>query len=156
MKKETSLIMKNNSLKRFGKWIYGYAAQLVFLVLLVIIMCFATPIFLQPSNLLNVMRQVSTNMCIACAMTMVLIIGGIDLSVSSVMAVAGMVASYMSIAGAPFFICALVGLLCGAFVGLINGLLMAYTNMAPFIVTYATQSIVRGLVYVITVAELSA
>ena len=152
MKKETSLIMKNNSLKRFGKWIYGYAAQLVFLVLLVIIMCFATPIFLQPSNLLNVMRQVSTNMCIACAMTMVLIIGGIDLSVSSVMAVAGMVASYMSIAGAPFFICALVGLLCGAFVGLINGLLMAYTNMAPFIVTYATQSIVRGLVYVITVA----
>lgn len=144
--------MKKNSDKMFIQWIYGYAAQLLFLVLLIIALFISTPVFLNPVNLINVMRQVSTNMCVACAMTMVLIIGGIDLSVSSVMAVSGMVAAYMSLAGIPFFYCAVVGLLTGAASGFIDGLIVAYTEMPPFIVTYAMQSILRGIVYVITIA----
>ena len=75
--------------KVIGQWLYNYAGQLVFLLLLIVILGITTKSFLKPINLLNVSRQISTNMIIACAMTMVLISGGIDLSTGSVMAMAG-------------------------------------------------------------------
>ena len=98
------------------------------------------------------MRQVSINVFVACAMTMILIAGGIDLSIGAVMATTGMVAAYMSLAGISFFLCVLAGLAVGTIAGLVNGIIIANTNMQPFIVTYSTQIILRGMVYVITAA----
>jgi ribose transport system permease protein len=135
---------------RVGRWFMQYAGQFAFLIILFVVLAIASPTFRTPANLINVARQVSVNMIIACAMTMVLIIGGIDLSVGAVMAMAGMVASYLSLAGLPFGVCLAAGLAAGAVSGVVNGVILANTTLPPFIVTYAVQSILRGMVYVIT------
>ena len=138
--------------KVIGKWIARYGAQLCFLAILFLVLVFSTTTFFTAKNLINVMRQVSINVFVACAMTMILIAGGIDLSIGAVMATTGMVAAYMSLAGIPFFLCVLAGLAVGTIAGLVNGIIIANTNMQPFIVTYSTQIILRGMVYVITAA----
>ena len=120
--------------------------------MLFLVLAFSTTTFFTAKNLINVMRQVSINVFVACAMTMILIAGGIDLSIGAVMATTGMVAAYMSLAGIPFFLCVLAGLAVGTIAGLVNGIIIANTNMQPFIVTYSTQIILRGMVYVITAA----
>lgn len=142
IKQKTSV---SASLSQYIGQIFAFVSIFAFLSL-------STKTFLTPGNIINVSRQISTNMYVACALTMILITGGIDLSTGSVMAVAGMVSSYLSLAGFPFFVCALAGLLCGAAAGVVNGVLIANTNLPPFIVTYSTQSILRGMVYVITTA----
>lgn len=138
--------------RRLRRWFMQYAGQFAFLIILFAVLSIASPTFRTSANLINVARQVSINMIIACAMTMVLIIGGIDLSVGAVMAMAGMVASYLSLSGQPFAVCMAAGLAAGAVSGFIDGMILANTNLPPFIVTYAAQSILRGMVYVITSA----
>ncbi len=141
-------------LKSLGSWFMRYAGQLVFLAVLFVVITITDSknVFLTPGNLMNVMRQVSTNAFVACGMTLILIAGGIDLSIGAVMAITGMVAAYMSMSGIPFWICALCGLAVGGAAGFINGVIVSKTNLQPFIVTYSTQIILRGMVYVITAA----
>ncbi len=134
----------------FRKWFFRYAGQIGFLVMLLLVMSLSSDSFRSANNFINVARQVSINMIIACAMTLVLIVGGIDLSVGAVMAMAGMVSAYLSFYNYPFIICLLAGLLVGALAGLLNGVILANTKLPPFIVTYAMQSILRGLVFVVT------
>ncbi|MBQ6594868.1 MAG: ABC transporter permease [Clostridia bacterium] len=129
-----------------------YLGQIIFLVAIFVFLTIATKTFGTSRNLINVSRQISTNMYVSCALTIILITGGIDLSGGSIMALAGMVASYMSLAGVPFWICLLAGLGSGALSGLISGFIIANTSLPPFIVTYSMQSILRGMVYVITTA----
>ncbi len=148
--KESIQTPRSTAGSRVGRWFMQYAGQFAFLVILFAVLAIASPTFRTPGNLINVARQVSINMIIACAMTMVLIIGGIDLSVGAVMAMSGMVASYLSLSGVPFAVCLAGGLAAGAVSGLVDGLILANTNLPPFIVTYAVQSILRGMVYVIT------
>ena len=136
--------------ERFRRWFMQYAGQFAFLIILFVVLSIASPTFRTATNLINVARQVSINMIIACAMTLVLIIGGIDLSVGAVMAMSGMVSAYLSLMGIPFGICLLAGLGVGAVSGLIDGLILANTHLPAFIVTYAIQNILRGMVYVIT------
>ena len=131
-------------------WLISHAGQVIFLLSLVVLMSIISPQFRTTNNLINVCRQASINMIIACAMTMVLIIGGIDLSVGSVMAMAGMVATLLSVRGIPFAFCMFGGLLSGVIAGFVNGMILANTKLPAFIVTYAIQSILRGMVYVIT------
>lgn len=147
--------MRNKSapsslLKRGGRWLGNYAGQLIFLLLIILVVSTQTDKFLTQRNLINVARQISTNLFMGCALTMILITGGIDLSTGSIMAVAGMVASYMSVAGIPFVICALAGLASGLIAGTISGAVIANTTLPPFIVTYSMQSVLRGVVYVVT------
>ncbi|RRD93903.1 ABC transporter permease [Clostridiales bacterium COT073_COT-073] len=129
-----------------------YMGQLVFFAVIFVLLSFSSKTFLTGQNLLNVSRQISTNMIVSCAMTMILITGGIDLSIGAVMALAGMISGYLSLAGVPFSICLLLSLLAGMTAGLVNGAILAYTDLPPFIVTYSVQSILRGMVYVITTA----
>ena len=136
--------------ERFRRWFMQYAGQFAFLIILFVVLSIASPTFRTATNLIYVARQVSINMIIACAMTLVLIIGGIDLSVGAVMAMSGMVSAYLSLMGIPFGICLLAGLGVGAVSGLIDGLILANTHLPAFIVTYAIQNILRGMVYVIT------
>lgn len=148
---------KNNKIsvgKSIGDWFMRYAGQLVFLVVLFVVITLTDDkhVFLTARNLLNVMRQVSTNTFVACGMTLILIAGGIDLSIGAVMAMTGMVSAYMSMSGIPFWICAIAGIGVGIVAGAVNGLIVSKTNLQPFIVTYSTQIIMRGMVYVITAA----
>lgn len=142
------------TLNSIGHWFMRYGGQFVFLIALFIVITIADQknVFLTSRNMLNVMRQVATNVFVACGMTFILIAGGIDLSIGAEMALTGMVSAYMSLAGVPFIICALVGILVGAAAGFINGIICAKTDLQPFIVTYSTQIIIRGMVYVITAA----
>lgn len=141
---------KSNLLKKLRRWFATYLGQLIFLLLIIVVVSIKSDVFLTQRNLINVARQISTNLYMGCALTIILITGGIDLSTGSIMAVSGMVASYMSVAGIPFPICAAAALASGLLVGYISGAIIANTTLPPFIVTYSMQSILRGLVYVIT------
>lgn len=142
--------LENFKETRFAGFLKQYASQLIFLLVLFVFLSVTTEYFLTPTNLINVSRQIATNVYVACALTLILITGGIDLSTSSVIALAGMVSGMLSYRGVPFAVCLLAGLASGAVVGLVNGLVIANTTLPPFIVTYAMQSVLRGLVYVVT------
>lgn len=116
-----------------------------------VMLTFLSPSFLTSSNILNVLRQVSTNANIALGMTLVILTGGIVLSVGSIMALAGtMSAGFIALSGLPVWLAISLGLLAGIAVGLFNGFVIAKTGMPPFIVTMAMTSMARGLVYVYT------
>ena len=109
------------------------------------------PIFILPSNLLMVLRQVSYTGIIALGMTFVIISGGIDLSVGSMMAFVGGIAVFLlkqfpsdSLLGV--FIAVLFSLVFGAFSGFINGFLVTKWRIAPFIATLGTMAIFRSLI----------
>jgi len=133
----------------FKKFI-GKMGPLVALIILVILVTALSPGFIQPSNLLNLLRQVSINAVIAFGMTFVILTGGIDLSVGSILALTGAVTASMLASGVSAVIALLVGLLMGGLLGFLNGILIAYGKAAPFIATLATMTIFRGATYVFT------
>ncbi len=122
------------------------------LILLIIIMAISQPAFLTKPNLINILKQASITGILAVGMTMVLITGGIDLGVGSVLAVACMAAAYCTTADQswPIGVAFLAGITVGAIFGLFNGIGVAYVGFAPFIVTMATLSAARGIALVST------
>src|SRR5471032_1317390 len=124
-------------------------APLITLVALCIVTALLTGRFLSPLNLTNILVQSSIMAVIAIGMTFVIIGGGFDLSVGSIVALAGCVAAMTMV---KFGITAgvLAGIAAGAAVGLANGLIIARLGVNPFITTLGTLVLVRGLVYLIT------
>jgi len=114
-------------------------------VALVVVCAFGAlryPAFATPENLLNVLRQNSMLGLVALGMTMVILTGGIDLSVGSVLAVAGIVAAGLS--GYGTAVAVLGGLAAGALLGALNGVLITKARIQPFIVTLAMMIAARG------------
>jgi ribose/xylose/arabinose/galactoside ABC-type transport system permease subunit len=109
-----------------------------------------TPHFLTVSNLLNVAEQTSINAIVAVGMTFVIISGGIDLSVGSLVALAGVVLGTGLRADEPVAIALLLSLAVGAAAGLANGALISWGGLPPFIVTLGTMSIARGAALLFT------
>ncbi len=109
-----------------------------------------TPHFLTVSNLLNVMEQTAINAVIAVGMTFVIISGGIDLSVGSLVALAGVLLASALQTGAPAPVAVLACLLGGALCGLINGALITRGRLPPFIATLGMMSVARGAALVYT------
>lgn len=103
-----------------------------------------TPHFLTVSNLLNVLEQTSINAIVAVGMTFVIVSGGIDLSVGSVVALAGIALASALEAGVPLPAALAVGLAVGAACGLANGALVTFGRLPPFIVTLGMMSVARG------------
>jgi ribose transport system permease protein len=120
------------------------------LVVIFIIFAVASPFFLTQENLINVLQQSSINGCIAVGMTLVIISGGIDLSVGSTAAFAAVVGAKAMVAGLPLPVAILAACLVGMGSGLANGLLVAYAGLQPFIVTLGTLSIFRALALIVT------
>jgi ribose transport system permease protein len=121
------------------------------LLVLCIFLSFSTSSFLTETNILNVLRQISIVAIIAFGMTAVILIGGIDLSVGSVLAAAGVAAVYLFVVtGLPMPIALLAGVAAGALFGFVNGFLSAVAAIPPFIVTLGMMSTARGFAYVIT------
>ena len=139
---KTSLNRRNasNILKRFG--------LLLVLVLMIIIMSFVSEVFLTTGNIINVLRQVSINGILAVGMTFVILTGGIDLSVGSLVAVTSVIAGNMLQKG--FGVTVTLGASIGASLlfGLFSGILIAYAGLPPFIATLAAQTIGRGFALV--------
>ncbi|KRK74244.1 ABC transporter permease subunit [Lacticaseibacillus nasuensis] len=132
------------------KAMLGKLGPLLALIVLIILVTVLSPGFMAPANLLNLLRQVSINAVIAFGMTFVILTGGIDLSVGSILALSGAVTASMIANGVSPAIALLGGMLLGAVFGLLNGILIAYGKAAPFIATLATMTIFRGATYVFT------
>lgn len=120
------------------------------LLLIVIVITIMNPNFLTINNLFNVLRQVSINALIAFGMTFVILTGGIDLSVGSILALTGAVTAGFLASGMDPILAMFLGLLLGAILGAINGVIIAKGKVAPFIATLATMTIYRGLTLVYT------
>lgn len=126
--------------------------QLVFtslgLVLLMIFFSLNTDRFLTQKNLVNVALQTSVSVILAIAQTYVIVTGGIDLSVGSVLAASGMAVGIGIKAGIPVPIAIILGLITGLLCGALNGFIITKLGIVPFIATLGTNSIMRGLIYV--------
>ena len=120
-------------------------------VALIVIFAIASPVFLTPENFANIGRQTTLVSIMAVGMSLVIISGEFDLSVGSVMALAGVVAALaMQKFGDVWLVGAVVALATGAAVGLINGLLTTMLSIPSFLVTLGSLSIARGLALVAT------
>lgn len=120
------------------------------LLLIIIVISIMSPNFLTINNIFNVLRQVSINALIAFGMTFVILTGGIDLSVGSILALTGAVTAGFLASGMDPILAMSLGLLLGAILGAINGIIIAKGKVAPFIATLATMTIYRGLTLVYT------
>ncbi|ABG03914.1 inner-membrane translocator [Rubrobacter xylanophilus DSM 9941] len=121
------------------------------LVLLCAVMAVLSPSFLTVTNFFNVGTQIAVILILALGQTFVIVSGGIDLSVGSVLALAGVVFGWATaVAGLPLAPALLLGLGAGAAAGLVNGLLITLGNLPPFIATLAMLSAARGLALVIS------
>jgi ribose/xylose/arabinose/galactoside ABC-type transport system permease subunit len=109
-----------------------------------------TPHFLTFSNLLNVAQQTSINAIVAAGMTFVIISGGIDLSVGSIVALSGVVLGSLLHLNQPVAVAVLVALAAGIGCGLLNGLLISVGRLPPFIATLGMMSVARGAALVFT------
>ena len=146
---------RQNILKKAGMGGLGFVREnlgiVIGLAALCVFMSIASPAFLTQENVLNILRQVSTNSNLALGMTLAIIICGIDLSVGSIVALAGTIAGgLIAFNNVPIPAAVLVGILVGTLAGLFNGVMIAYSGIPPFIVTLAMLNIARGAAYVYT------
>lgn len=130
-----------------------YMSELTTVLALIILMAVITIInsnFLTANNLLNLLLQVTSNALIAFGMTFVILTGGIDLSVGSILALSSALTAGLLGSGMPVTLAILISLILGCILGMMNGLLISYGKLAPFIVTLATMTIFRGATLVYT------
>ena len=124
------------------------------LVALCLDLAIASPVFLTASNFLNVFQQISINFVVAVGMTFVIISGGIDLSVGSNIALSGLLMGIlMKNYHVPVFVTILACILFSGAIGLVNGVLISFLDLPPFIATLGTMSIVRGAAYTVTAGQ---
>jgi len=141
----SNLLRKNQGLKLLA----NYRTVLV-LVLIVIVAASLSDAFFTVGNLLNVVRQVSITAIIAAGMTFVILAGGIDLSVGSIVALAGALSASVMVSTGSLPLAIVVALLVGIAIGLFNGLCINKGNIPPFIATLAVMVLARGCVLVFT------
>ncbi len=135
--------------RRLAAFFRRYGMVVAF-ILLMGVLSFLSDSFLTLTNLLNVARQVSINAVLAAGMTFVILTGGIDLSVGSVLAIAGAIMAGVLSTGRPLLAGIAGGLAVGGVLGLINGLVITRGKVQPFIATLAMLTIGRGLTLVYT------
>ena len=121
------------------------------LVLLTGALSLARPNFLNLANLVNLVRQISINGILAVGVTYVLLTGGVDLSLGSVVALSGVAAACFAHPGQyPVIVPVMMGVLAGAACGAVNGLVVARGRVAPFIVTLGMMTAARGLALLVS------
>lgn len=120
------------------------------LLILCVVLTGLSDRFFTMDNLLNVTRQVSINAVISVGMTLVILTGGIDLSVGSILAFAGSITAGLLSGGQSLITAIIVGVVAGAFIGMINGALITRAGIPPFIATLGTMTAARGFTLVYT------
>ncbi|MET0746717.1 MAG: ABC transporter permease [Rhizobium sp.] len=126
------------------------AGTLIGLIIILAVFAILVPNFISERNLINILQQSSINACLALGMTLVIISGGIDLSVGPTAAISAVVTATMLLSGVPVPLAILAGLAIGAACGFINGVLVAYVGLQPFIVTLGTLSTYRAIALIYT------
>lgn len=133
------------------KKMMGSLGPLLALILLCVVMAFLSKSFFTTNNLLNILQQVSIVSVIAAGMTFIILMGAIDLSVGSILAFTGLItAALMKYYQIDPWLAVCVGLCAGAFLGFLNGIMVAYMSLPPFIATLGMMSIARGGAFTIT------
>ena len=130
-----------------------YSTYGVFFILVIVCLIFsmASKSFLTLGNILSVGRQMSFTGIAAIGMTLVMLTGGIDISVGSMLAMAGVLCAKLSAdVGLPLWIAVVITLLIGALFGLINGAAVTRLHIPALIATLATQTILKGIAYLLT------
>jgi len=125
------------------------AGILPILVAICVIFSLVTPNFLSVGNFINVIRQASINIVLATGMTFVILTGGIDLSVGSILGVTAVVGVLVSLVPGMGWFAVPAALIAGVFLGLLNGSLVAYLGLPPFIVTLGSYTALRGVAYLV-------
>lgn len=125
------------------------AGILPILLLIGILFTFLTPNFLTPGNIVNILRQASINIVLATGMTFVILTGGIDLSIGSILGVSAVVGVLASLLPGIGWFAVPAALLTGLGLGLLNGALIAFLDLPPFIVTLGALTALRGVAYLV-------
>jgi ribose/xylose/arabinose/galactoside ABC-type transport system permease subunit len=126
-----------------------YGSTIVLIVGIIITAIFQ-PVFLTVSNIANVLSQIAVLGILTMAQTIVLISGGIDLSVGSNVALSGVVAGLLFVHGVPLWIDCIAAMACATVIGLINGVLIAQNRAHPFIITLGMLTLLEGIAELIT------
>lgn len=132
---------------------YPWLSAAVPLVVLVVVLSIANPMFLSGSNIMSVLRQAAVYVIMGLGMSFVLMTGGIDLSQGSLLALVGVVAASIVQSTQSLVLAILASVLVGALVGLVNGTVITCLKIPPFIMTLGTMYLCRGLTLVITQAS---
>lgn len=136
------------ALRRGEKYVGRYETIIAILILFCVA-SFTSPVFLSIKNIMNIVMHVSIIGIISLGMTFVISMGGIDLSVGSVLAFSSVSAASLLKLGLPIPLCIFIGLLVGAVCGLVNGILSVNARLPPFIVTLGMMGITRGAALII-------
>ena len=137
------------AVKRYFKENLGILVALVVMIAFLCIWPRTRNTFPTMNNIFNVLRQSAPNVILSCGMTMCILLGGIDLSVGSIIAMSGCLAAGAVVwGGMPEVVGIIIGLVSGAVFGMFNGFLIAKTTIPPFIVTLASKNIAKGIAYV--------
>lgn len=133
------------------EWLAGRLGIVVALLVLAAVLAVLKPHFLSAANLMNVVRQVSINGVLAVGVTAVLLTGGVDLSLGSVVAVAGVAAAHLAHPGGyPLAVPIMAGILAGAACGAVNGAVVTRCGVPSFIATLGMMTAARGLALVLS------
>src|ERR1700674_1377101 len=116
------------------------ARMLPVLIVICILFSVLTPNFLHENNIVNVVRQASINIVLAAGMTFVILTGGIDLAVGSVLGLSGVIAVGVSLVPGLSWAAVPAALLAGLVIGVLTGVIIAYLGLPPFIVTLGTYT----------------
>ena len=135
-------------MKNFGN-VHEIGIIFVFFILF-IGFSFATPYFFSVRNLLTVLRQISLTGIMAIGMTLVIVSGEIDLSISSIYGLTSIVIGLCMVAGYPIILSIVLGCIVGLLCGIVNGVLVAYAKIPSFIATLGMMSVLRGISLLIT------
>ena len=133
--------LKNNSRE---------AAVLAALFILIIFFSLIEPVYLTPSNMIDIIKQGTINGILAIGITFAIISGGIDLSIGCTFAIVIVTVGQLSVEKVPTLVAVILGAILGALMGSVNGLLITKLKLQPFIATLGTMSVYRGLAYVFT------
>lgn len=137
--------MDCNNIKEKIKINLPNISRILMLVVIIIGITIGSPLFFKFGNIINVLNQTSLLLIISVAQTFVVLSGGLDLSVGSVVGLTGCLGASIAIITGNDWLAILITLVVGLALGLVNGLLISKINIPPFVVTYGMLMIVRGL-----------
>jgi len=146
--RKTSGDAGGQSIKKYSDFVLKYNTLIIFIILL-IVSSIISDAFFTARNITNLLRQVSGIGIVSLGMLLVIMTGGIDLSVGSIVAFAGVISAYFLLS-MPFALGIGVTILIGVAIGSVSGYLVAIQRMAPFIATLALMTIVRGLGFILS------
>jgi len=142
--------MAMNKLRKAYSYIADESVLIFIIMAFSIMMSVVSPYFLKSSNLMNIVQYISVAGITSIGMTMVILTGGINLSVGGTLALSAWVSAYSMLNGTPWYLAVLISLTIGAAVGAINGLAVTVIRIPPLIATLALEQITRGLQLVLS------